>query len=619
MAINEANPTPFEDILRRKKLIPVYQRDFVWEESLVENFLAALYDAFETDGRKSYFAGAMVFCKSKKPDTLFVIDGQQRITVLYTLISEILQEGKQYPEYQRFVYQAEGELIASQKGLREKEEFNWQHEKNQEVSRCLRQIGKGEDFDTVDEGNELINNLADCRRAVRDFVEDKLKYIQTKGRLDRKNAFDKLEKFYRYVREEVSVVCSVEENLEEGINVFTRLNAGGKPLGHLELIKGWLFSNTPEEKWYELDNSWSEFWDKFNRPIKNPVGRVQAKNLPYLMGEATFLTYFFFIRHGDLVSEKYGDPDGFLPANKLSPFLLDKKVHAKIFQSPDKFLDELSDFTEKIIRVREGRYDDNADHQNRLKDVVALSKNQTQPLLFLLRCYDQPKLFIAAVEIALRWIFVFTIAITGKGTTGLEWRKLSRYIVELRQKAHSEDSIIEETKEYAQRRLKIFWETAFISKYGDLDIEKDKPKVKNILLVLEAIVRKRSNEPNGQFYHQNLDQQKCHVDHLAPKKGNHGISEDIVQQIGNAALLEGSTNTALQNKSFASMEKKQALQQSYFYTTRGIVYDEANVTGPVHERAVSQFKTIEDMTADAIENRQREILAILEEDFGIRD
>ena len=30
MAINEAQRTPFEDILECRKLIPMYQRDFVW-------------------------------------------------------------------------------------------------------------------------------------------------------------------------------------------------------------------------------------------------------------------------------------------------------------------------------------------------------------------------------------------------------------------------------------------------------------------------------------------------------------------------------------------------------------------------------------------------------------
>ena len=529
------------------------------------------------------------------------------------LISEIFLQVKKDSKYADHVARGEGNFIVYQKGPEDDKKFKWQHEENEDVSECLQQIGEGEDFSDKVTKNTLLTNLRECRNGVREFLAEK------------DATREKLWDFYQYVLAKVSVVCSVESSLEEGINTFTRLNAGGKPLGHLELIKGWLFSKTKQDNWSKLNDQWDDFWEKFNRPIEKFVGQKQTKTLVSLMGEETFLIYFFFVQpdynnlildYNKQVLKKHSDTDGLLPAGKLSDFLLRKSDD--IFQNPSGFLHQLSAFAEKIIAVRAGKYEKNVECENRLKDAVALSKNQTQPLLFLLRCYDNPRLFALAVEIAFRWIFVFTTSLSGKGTTGGAWRDLSNHVALLQKKEQSERDLLNAVELYAQDKLTNFWR-AFIQKYESLQIDNDRQKIKTILLVLEAIVRQRVKEKDRAFYHELLGIKDCDVDHLAPEKGNHGLDEVIVQSIGNAALLDESTNRALQNEPFESVAKQKGLAGSNhpYFTTHAIVTNPEKASGRVQRDAMGLFTTITAITPDTVEKHQQEMRGLLEEGLEI--
>jgi hypothetical protein len=67
--------------------VPIYQRNFAWKAQQIEQLLVDILDAMNDDVN-SYFLGNLVVTESQKePDNFEVIDGQQRLTTLYLLLS----------------------------------------------------------------------------------------------------------------------------------------------------------------------------------------------------------------------------------------------------------------------------------------------------------------------------------------------------------------------------------------------------------------------------------------------------------------------------------------------------------------------------------------------------
>lgn len=59
-------------------IVPDYQREYVWTDEQVEQLMADLLDAYNTDNKKAYFLGTIVTYDSGSQFEL--IDGQQRLT-----------------------------------------------------------------------------------------------------------------------------------------------------------------------------------------------------------------------------------------------------------------------------------------------------------------------------------------------------------------------------------------------------------------------------------------------------------------------------------------------------------------------------------------------------------
>ena len=59
-------------------IVPDYQREYVWTDEQVEQLMADLLDAYNTDNKKTYFLGTIVTYDSGSQFEL--IDGQQRLT-----------------------------------------------------------------------------------------------------------------------------------------------------------------------------------------------------------------------------------------------------------------------------------------------------------------------------------------------------------------------------------------------------------------------------------------------------------------------------------------------------------------------------------------------------------
>ena len=80
--------------------VPIYQRNYAWQAEEIEQLLGDIQDAIR-DSKDSYFLGNLMVTELRRVPTDFeVIDGQQRLTTLYLLLTflaecDILGKGHQ--------------------------------------------------------------------------------------------------------------------------------------------------------------------------------------------------------------------------------------------------------------------------------------------------------------------------------------------------------------------------------------------------------------------------------------------------------------------------------------------------------------------------------------------
>ena len=90
--MQERGAEKIQVLMNQIKIIPDYQRDFVWSANELTKFFEDILEEWndaKPKTEKNYFIGSIVF--EKKPGTspqeFYLVDGQQRVTSLYLFIS----------------------------------------------------------------------------------------------------------------------------------------------------------------------------------------------------------------------------------------------------------------------------------------------------------------------------------------------------------------------------------------------------------------------------------------------------------------------------------------------------------------------------------------------------
>ena len=77
-----------KEIFQDKYIIPLYQRNFAWEEPEIEKLLQDIFESYNTH-KNQYFLGSLIVIRRKNTNIYEVIDGQQRLTALSLIIKEL--------------------------------------------------------------------------------------------------------------------------------------------------------------------------------------------------------------------------------------------------------------------------------------------------------------------------------------------------------------------------------------------------------------------------------------------------------------------------------------------------------------------------------------------------
>jgi Protein of unknown function DUF262/Protein of unknown function (DUF1524) len=220
---------------------PPFQRSFVWEEDeaaqLLEDLVAA-QDAKDQSGESAYFLGSMVFLEIERPSKLRaalpfarqpphlleVIDGLQRLTTLTILFCVLrdLDVGSR-PNERLLAAIGDGAAPRQRLQLRKPDEsFLHAHVREPGATRVAAPDGSP---------SSAARRIIEVRNHLREAVGD----------LDA----GERQRLVEFLLDKCHVTTSVTQDIDRAHQMFTVLNARGKPLARNDILKADLLGGVP--------------------------------------------------------------------------------------------------------------------------------------------------------------------------------------------------------------------------------------------------------------------------------------------------------------------------------------------------------------------------------------
>ena len=237
--------------------IPAYQRGYRWSQVEI---LRLLDDIYATGGRRNYCLQPVVV--RKNGDRFELIDGQQRLTIIYLIYS--------------FMHDASG-------GFMDSPQFTLAYETRENSGEFLQAIDNRRKDENID-----FWFICQAYEAIKGWFADR-----------KKSAFANVNKYFD---ENVKIIWYEVDEAEDEIALFIRLNIGKIPLTNAELVKAMFLSrhkggNITRERQEEI----SLQWDNMEKGLHND-------SLWYFLtneGKAEYATRIDIVL--DLIAQKPAD------------------------------------------------------------------------------------------------------------------------------------------------------------------------------------------------------------------------------------------------------------------------------------------------------------------------
>ena len=268
-ADNQLDLAKLEDVLKRKLIIPSYQRPYAWTEEDIEEIFQTVSNTQKNMENICFFGSIILSKKSNGfgQEEYYIIDGQQRL-VSFLLILRVILDNLNYLS----------DELASKKGLSEQQIVKKNDLKN--LKSALLQI-----INTVNLKREQ-STENNQEKSIIDFIKNSGNYDNLPDHLNKKidavcahssitypNELpdSKDIKFFQYIDKVLTfldivlhkvkfcLICITGKNSEDfAINLFNTLNTTGQPLTAFEVLKSEL---------YTIDSALSEKIDNIQSKI----------------------------------------------------------------------------------------------------------------------------------------------------------------------------------------------------------------------------------------------------------------------------------------------------------------------------------------------------------------
>ena len=273
MEIKPYDKTISEVLTEKRYKIPGFQRDFSWEKKYCREFLYDMFSQIRVGDELTstdYFLGTMLFLKEEGSVELKVIDGQQRlttITILFSAIARLLRQknevGLSDATFKNIVFIDRRNI--ERKVVHPPNSFPYFTKVIQKIDpdKKAKPSSDEEDLikDTYDYFEKALSEAEISKTIKKAFVnKGEEEIIDT-------NKYDYIEILIA-LRDQVldSKLIYIESTSHEQANmIFEILNAKGKKLSPIDLIKNKVFENVGKT----IDEEAEVQWKKLQRKLQN--------------------------------------------------------------------------------------------------------------------------------------------------------------------------------------------------------------------------------------------------------------------------------------------------------------------------------------------------------------
>ena len=281
-------------------MIPRFQREYSWEKDNYREFIDDMISCLKVENGvivdSAYFLGTMLFVGNLEMAgrTLDVVDGQQRltiITILFSAISDHFREsGNDVLSRKIFQYiMTEDDNGDQVRILQSKTHYPFFSYFIQDISKSVTQTASSEEEVCIQETYEYLYN-----RTTESNLRKALYNLYGKKLVDSVSYEDILKALRDQVLKSFVVIISTEERSDAN-SIFEILNAKGKRLASVDLIKNQIFSvcsTTEPADFAEIT------WEKIK---KNLYGGNEA------IGMATFFRHYWISKYTTSSEKKLYD------------------------------------------------------------------------------------------------------------------------------------------------------------------------------------------------------------------------------------------------------------------------------------------------------------------------
>lgn len=509
--------------------IPEYQREFDWAEVELDEFFSDLDDANETD---NYFIGHMVFEGEYSGTKFNVIDGQQRFTVITITLCAIRDKFFEMNEDKLANGIHENYIFAKDENYDEYVILD-----NKMPYPILQKYIQNKPTE-----KEVVTPVKNGEKkivAAYDFVKEYIKSYTVAQLTLLRDKILNLELIFVSVSEEV-----------DAFTIFETLNAKGKDLTPLDLIKNQIFKFYPKSVHLDEPN------DTWKTIIENTKD-----------GNFKFLNSFWASRYKKVSDRKiYKEFVNKIIKEKtpteIKDFVINMKSDSSIFKSiKQPFQSEWKNAGEyEVYLSLEALQIFNIEVANSI-------------LISLLREYKLKNISLEYCKKALKNIEKFHFinnAVAAQRSSGLDtmYSKIAKDLF-IADNRHNKHSVIDEMIKKLNLKLpkKNIFEEAFDTRLYFSD-EKTKQK-KLVQYALKKL------EYHSQNY--NIDLKNISLEHIYPespdlKKWKILNNSELAINIANIVLLDQSINSSIGNKPYLD-KKKIVLDKSTLVTTKKVFTD----------------------------------------------
>ena len=236
-----AKPEDIRTIFSREYQIPMFQREYSWEQEQCETLWDDLIDFHnENDKKDKYFLGNIVVHPIDENEKFSVIDGQQRLTTLLLLI--------------RALFDNAGTVKALEECLKTKDKLSSELTNNIRLNSDVIENDKKNLEQIIlqghcdDKNSRLYINYDMFKNKISDWKQGKTS--------------DELNKLILTFLDNVVLLPILCETEDDALNIFETINNRGLSLSDADIFKSKLYAGIDSSKRGEFIDEWNDLDDQ---------------------------------------------------------------------------------------------------------------------------------------------------------------------------------------------------------------------------------------------------------------------------------------------------------------------------------------------------------------------